>query len=142
MVYFLIYHILLLGPLIIEISLACTDLRIHFLFIHLFCLNVLEKLFDFGHLKVIVAYCPNKPVEVLLELQVFSDHNQGVERARLHISKSPTHFDLLLHPVPISQIEDLYQELDVTVNLNLLQMVGYLRLLLILQRRVAQVLEE
>jgi hypothetical protein len=59
MVNFLIYHILLLGSLVVQVPLACAHLGIHFLFIHLFCLNVLEKLLDFGHLEVIIAYRPN-----------------------------------------------------------------------------------
>jgi hypothetical protein len=79
---------------------------------------------------------------VLLQLQVLSDHNQGVERPRLHISKPTPHFDLLLHPVPISQIENLYQQFDVAVDLNLLQMVGYFRLLFVFQRGVAQILQK
>ena len=79
---------------------------------------------------------------MLLQLQVLSDHNQGVERPRLHISQPTPHFDLLLHPVPISQIENLYQQFDVAVDLNLLQMVGYFRLLFVFQRGVAQILQK
>ena len=121
---FLVDHVLLLGSAALEVvGLSLGHAR-----------EVLEELLDLVHLEVVEANCPYKPIEVLSELQVLSSDNQAVEGARLHAGQPSAHLDLLLEPVPVAQIQQCDHQLDLSVKLNLLQMLLDLRLLLVLHR--------
>ena len=124
MVDFLLDQVLLLGALRIRHS-TCFTLHV---------VEILEELLYLWHLKVVKANCPDQPVEVLFELEILPRDNKAVKGAWLHIRQSLAHLDLLLHPIPVPQIQKFDHQLNFSVHLYLLQVVLYLSWFLVLQR--------
>lgn len=64
--------------------------------------EILEKLLDLGHLKVVKANGPNEPIEMFFELKVLSGDDETIKGTWLHIGQPLAHLDLFLHPISVS----------------------------------------
>ena len=114
---FMIQHILLFLSLTARSSRMTNAVSF---ILHLLRLVKLEELFYFRHLEVVVAHCPNQPVEVLLKLKILPSDNNALERNRPHISESSAHLNLFLQPVAVSECQQTDHQFNFSVRLNLL----------------------
>lgn len=72
---------------------------------------------------------------MLLQLKIFASDHDALEGHRTHVGKPPTHFDLLLHPVPVAQRQQAHHQLYLSMRLHLLELILNLALLFVLDRR-------
>ena len=84
-------------------------------------------------MEIVKTDSPYQPIEVLLQLQELPRDHQAVEGCSLHARDSVAHSNLLLDPIPISQVQDLDHQLYIFMHLELIQLILHFSLLFVLK---------